>query len=100
VSAIFVATQPYRGIELVMSQTMAKVCPIGCRASYQVSIDGGTTYSDPLPVQHEPNPSAPGTSVSHCGILLNETADHIRFIIYNADSVACNSYVLTASTFA
>jgi hypothetical protein len=99
-SEIFAASQPYRGIEILMSQTMSKVCPIGCKASYQVSIDNGVSFSDPQAVQHEPNPSAPGTSVSHCSILINETADHVKFLVVNSDSTLCSNFTLTASTFA
>lgn len=95
-------TAPFRGVELVMSQIMASVVPFGCRVAYAVSLDGGVSYSDYLPVGHEPNSEVPtGTaSINKTSILINEFATHVKFQIANASqSVACTTFVLQMFSF-
>ena len=94
-------TAPFRGVTVFMEQTMAAVAPFGCRVAYATSIDGGATYSDWQPINHEPNPTVSGTSVNKTDILINEVADHIKFKIQNADgATACSTFLLQILQFA
>jgi hypothetical protein len=98
VSNTFVNSQPFRAIQLSMSQTMAAPSPLGCTVSYAISIDGGATYSDFSHAGHEPNPMG-SPSFGHCSILNNETADHVLFKVTNTGTVVCSNFTLEAECF-
>jgi len=63
-------TAPFRGVELIMEQTMAAKVPFGCKVSYSISLDAGSTWSDFQPVGHEPNPTLLQSN-SKSSVLLN-----------------------------
>jgi hypothetical protein len=98
-TAVLNVTPPFRGIEIIQQQTLASVVAFGCKVSYQVSMDGGVTFSDPQPVGHECNPSIPN-DVNKTSILIYEVATNVKFTVYNTGTVACSSFTLQAATFA
>lgn len=97
VSGRFVTTQPFRAIQLSMSQTMAAPSSLGCTVSYAISIDSGVTFSDFQNAGHEPNPMM-SPSVGHAAILNSETAGHVLLRVSNVGTTVPTVHCITGST--
>lgn len=99
VSGTFTTSAPFRGIEVLQQETMAKPTFPGVLVSYQIALDNGTPWSDPQPVQHEANASIGGSGNSS-SILVNEFATPVKFNASNTNqAVACSSFLLQAECF-
>ena len=99
---VLALTAPFRGVELTLFvQTAGKnggVIP-EVRVDYSISIDGGTTYSDPQLCSLENEFSSTGNEDTAV-ILRDQFATHVKFTLYNQDPLnVITSAVLTAQQF-
>lgn len=80
-------TAPFKGVAVSLfvqmsGQDGAQMPEVA--ATYQVSIDGGTTYADPIDLGFE----MPFSATGHEGvvdILVNQFATHVKFTLTNRD---------------
>lgn len=100
-SGTLALTAPVNGVDIVLSTQFAAASAHPVYLTYQVSIDGGTTYSDPV-ATHVSTPSTDATTHTVQASLTNllQNATNIKFTLLNRDpKTALTSAILQAIQF-